>query len=185
MEKIGKDLWAKFDRVEGDAEVLENDYWQQLLNHPQCPQALKSVQASTLLAMTEDFIRAVDQQESTHLLEWLVDEGIHLGICSNNNEFWYRRQMRKLGFYRFFCESNVTLSCHHGITKKDHRIFQIAAHSLGLHPTECVFIDDRMGNVTRSVECGMTGIFFPTEQFPDKPQRGAKYLGRLLSGILK
>jgi FMN phosphatase YigB (HAD superfamily) len=185
LEKIGATLWSKFDRVKGDPTTLENGYWQQFLSLAQGYPALSSVPVGDLVTLSEVFIRPVNKEDTTQLLEWLVTKGVHLGICSNNNEFWFLRQMQQLGLYRFFSPKRIILSCHYGITKSDYRLFHIAADALGLHPTECVFVDDRMGNVSRSIDCGMTGVLFPTEQFPAKAQRGAQYLRRLLAEILK
>ncbi len=181
MERIGADLWRHFDRRKGDPDSLEQDYWQEVLQR--VPQ-LSSVPLADCLSVTDEFIRPVDGMETVALLEWLLHKGIYLGICSNNNEFWALRQIRKLDLYRYFFPSAVILSCHHGITKSDPGLFHIAADALRLHPRECAFVDDRMGNVSRAVDCGMTGVFFPTEQSPAKPQRGARYLRRLLDGVL-
>jgi len=185
LETIGEDLWRNFDRVNGDPESLEIDYWQQFLERSRAFPQLNAIEVPDLVKMTDDFIRPVNRDETTHLLEWLLNKGAYLGICSNNNEFWSLRQMHKLELYRYFAPSRVVLSCHHEITKSDHRLFHIAANALGLHPTECAFVDDRMGNVLRSIDCGMVGLLFPAEQFPAKPQGGAWYLRRVLGEILK
>jgi FMN phosphatase YigB (HAD superfamily) len=184
LDNVGNELWSRFDCVKGDPGTLENDYWQQFLAHPQCPPALTSVPVSTFISKTEEFIRPVNPDQTTLLLEWIVRKGVYLGICSNNNEFWFLRQVTKLGLYRFFGPNNITLSCHHEINKRDYRLFHIAAHAVGLHPTECVFVDDRKGNVSRSLECGMTGVLFPSEQFASQPQHGAEYLWGRLDAIL-
>lgn len=183
LREIGKELWGRYDDVTGDPLKLERDYWQAFVSHPRCPDALTSVPIQTFIDKTNDFIRPANQDMATRLLEWLVSKGVRLGICSNNNEFWFRYQATTLGLYRFFAPSSITLSCRHGITKGDFRLFHIAGHSLGLHPTECIFVDDRMSNVSRSVECGMTGVLFPSEQSESEPQHGAEYLRRLLERI--
>jgi FMN phosphatase YigB (HAD superfamily) len=183
--EIGEKLWKNFDRLKGDPHTLEEDYWQQFKACSDVVPELKSLRPSDPGSVTDAFIRPVNEAETTRLLEWLLSRGICLGICSNNNEFWSRRQMEKLNLYRFFAPEKVILSCHYGFTKSDYRLFQIAAHSLGFHPRECAFVDDRMGNISRAIDCGMAGLLFPTEQFPSKPQRGAQYLLRMLEEILR
>jgi len=185
MEAIGDALWRAFDCRAGNPDELEKEYWDQFVERSRAFPQLTSLPIQDFLSMTDDFIRPVDPVGTTGLFEWLTNKGVHLGICSNNNEFWFRRQAQRLNLYRFFPEKNVTLSCRHGFTKSDSRLFHVAVAALGLHPVDCVFVDDRMGNVSRSIDCGMVGIFFPTEQFPAKPQRGAQYLRRVLRDLLK
>jgi FMN phosphatase YigB (HAD superfamily) len=187
--ELGEDLWKRFDKRKGDPGDLEQDYWCQFVQHPRCPPSLRPLPPPTFIDKTDAFIRSVNAGKTIDLLEWLVAKGVHLGICSNNNEFWFLRQAMKLGLYRFLCPSHVTLSCHHGVTKGDAKhgdfwLFLIAAHSLGLHPTECVFVDDRPDNVFYAVQCDMTGVLFPTEQLASKPQHGTEYVRRLLEAIL-
>ncbi len=184
IEMIGEELWRKFDRVQGDPIELERQYWQLFLERTRAIKELGSAQVDELIAMTDAFIRPVSPSLITGLLDWLSTKGVQLGICSNNNEFWFRRQERILGLNRFFQPSRIILSCRHGITKSDARLFHTSAAKLDLDPTECAFIDDRMGNVSRAVNCGMAGILFPTEQFPSKPQGGIAYLERLLREII-
>lgn len=185
LEKIGEDLWREFDKVKGDPDRLELQYWQRFIERTSTLPQLHAVEPADLIALTDTFIRAVSYDETSSLLGWLSEERVRLGICSNNNEFWFRRQRQKLGLDRFFEASAIVLSCHHGITKSDPRLFEISANALSLDPTECVFVDDRMGNVSRAVECGMVGILFPTEQFPAKPQRGTNYLERALRAMIQ
>ena len=184
LELLGRHLWKQFDKIPGDARQLELEYWHRLLAHGQCPAKLKTVPVSDFIAMTDDFIRPVNQAETVALLQSLKDRGIPLGICSNNNEFWYEAQEAKLGLRNFF-DGHITLSCHEKTTKATDEIFCTAARRLGLPPSDCIFVDDRMDNVSRAVCCEMTGVLFPTEQFASKPQNGAQYLRRLLDSILR
>ena len=129
---------------------------------------------------TDDFIRSVNKRETENLLNWLMSKGIRLGICSNNNEFWYIRQMRKSGLFKFFSPNRITLSCKAGINKTDLRIFHLAADSLGLHPIECAYVDDRLPNVENAMKIGMTGIYFPSES-----PIGAPYLYSILKQMIE
>ena len=184
LEQVGQELWANFDRRGGDPDDLEKEYWEQFLGRVRGFPGLANVTVPDLVAMTDAFVRPVSEHETADLLAWLTRKGVCLGICSNNNEFWSTRQMRKLRLYRYFSPNRVILSCQHGITKSDHRLFHIAADALRLHPTECAFVDDRMGNVSRAIDCGMLGLLVATEQFPAKPQGGTRYLRRVLEEVL-
>jgi putative hydrolase of the HAD superfamily len=52
----------------------------------------------------------------------------------------------------------VVLSGEVGMRKPEKEIFLHAAETLGLAPTECVFIDDMEANVAAAQACGMTGV---------------------------
>jgi putative hydrolase of the HAD superfamily len=53
----------------------------------------------------------------------------------------------------------VVISAEVGMRKPEPEIFRYAAGTLGLEPTECVFIDDIEANVDAAVACGMTGVW--------------------------
>ena len=57
-------------------------------------------------------------------------------------------------------------------------MFHVAAGKLGLATTDCVFIDDRMENINRALDCGMTGIWFPSGS-----SDGARYLNAVLEKL--
>jgi putative hydrolase of the HAD superfamily len=52
----------------------------------------------------------------------------------------------------------VVISAEVGMRKPEEGIFRYAARALGLHPQECVFIDDTQANIDAAVGCGMTGV---------------------------
>jgi len=52
----------------------------------------------------------------------------------------------------------VVISAEVGMRKPEEGIFRHAAGALGLHPQECVFIDDTQANVDAANACGMTGV---------------------------
>ncbi len=60
-------------------------------------------------------------------------------------------------------------------------MFHAAANALRLPAADCVFIDDRFGNILRAMACGMVGVYYPGES-----PLGVSYLSRLLTqmGIL-
>jgi len=50
-----------------------------------------------------------------------------------------------------------------GSTKRDSRIFEIAAQEAGIEPNQCIFIDNSMKNVETSSRFGMHGVYFDDE----------------------
>jgi len=176
IKEFGERLWYDYDRNDGDPDTLEREYWTRIRDR--FPQ-LAGVQTDELCKMTEDFIHPVHKDGMSHLLKWLTEKKIKVGICSNNTKFWFPRQIKKFDPYGFFLTESIILSCDKCINKSDLRMFEMAVQSLHLEPAECVFVDDRFGNVERAMKCGMTGVFFPTDK-----QTGAEYLSRLLRQLI-
>lgn len=56
----------------------------------------------------------------------------------------------------------VVSSARVGVAKPDRRIYEIAAGLAGAAPDRCLFVDDRLENVTAAQALGMTGVHFRT-----------------------
>lgn len=54
----------------------------------------------------------------------------------------------------------ILISAEVGISKPDHRIYQLAVQRLGVLPQEAVFVDDFPHNVRAAEEVGLHGIWF-------------------------
>lgn len=131
-----------------------------------------------LITITEPFI-----EELPGMLA-LVDSvrtRARVVLCSNNTEFWYQREWRKLGLARYFAPDGVFLSCRIGSEKSDpdQRVFRSMIKQLGVAPRDILFVDDRQSNVEAATKFGM-----PSVQFPSHAHNGARYLARLLDLIL-
>jgi HAD superfamily hydrolase (TIGR01509 family) len=182
VEKIGKDLWKKFATRKAnspqDREKYEREYWEAFKTST--PRLPDSISVESLISMSEDFVQHVNEKEMTPILKRLRNKGVGLAICSNNNEFWFSRQMTKLELNKFFDDDKVVLSCREGVEKSDKtlKMFYVAARKLGLAATDCLFIDDRMENINRALDCGMTGIWFPSGS-----SDGARYLNTVLQKL--
>jgi len=167
VERVGELLWQRFAYLPETGgtnwQVLEQLYWQRFID---CfPQQLSSVTSpSDFINLTEDFISPVEGM--IPILERLQSHGIDLAMCSNNNEFWFRRQMNKLGLHGFFSPSKVVLSCRIGVSKSSpgFEMYQAAANALAIPKTQCLFVDDREGNIERARVVGMHGILFTSAQ---------------------
>ncbi|MFI7447958.1 HAD family hydrolase [Nonomuraea sp. NPDC049714] len=59
----------------------------------------------------------------------------------------------------YFADAVVS-SARVGVAKPDRRIYEIAAELAGVAPERCLFVDDRLENVTAAVGLGMTGVHF-------------------------
>jgi HAD superfamily hydrolase (TIGR01509 family) len=179
VEKVGKDLWKKFATRKAnspqDREQYEREYWETFKTS--VPRLPHSVSVESLVSMSDSFVQHVNEKEMSPILTRLQGKGIGLAMCSNNNEFWFHRQMTKLGLSKFFDDDKVVLSCWEGVEKSDKtlKMFHAATKKLELTTTDCLFIDDRVENINRAIDCGMTGIWFPSGS-----SDGARYLNAVL-----
>ncbi|MGH3300096.1 MAG: HAD family hydrolase [Streptosporangiaceae bacterium] len=78
--------------------------------------------------------------------------GVPTGVLSNSWGGGYPREL----FPELF--DAVVISSEVGMRKPELRIFRHAAQLLGLHPAECVFIDDIDANVAAAERVGFTGV---------------------------
>jgi FMN phosphatase YigB (HAD superfamily) len=159
--KIGEHLWNVFAfrsvSNRENWESLEKEYWTAFIEESEI-----SACVNDLVQMTDAFIKPVIGM--LELLERLQSERFDLAICSNNTEFWFNRQMEKLGLHKFFCPEKIILSCRTGALKSSRRyeMFQAVIDKLRVDKKECLFVDDRDENIQRAVEFGVTGILFPS-----------------------
>ena len=54
----------------------------------------------------------------------------------------------------------VWTSCEHGVLKPEPEAYQSMLDTFGLHPEECLFIDDSAANVEQGIRMGMKGIVY-------------------------
>lgn len=83
--------------------------------------------------------------------------GLSLGILSDQTN-WLDELDEKNGFMNHF--DVVINSYHFGKSKYDGTIFDDAAHAMGLHKADILFIDDTMQHVERARSRGMQAMHF-------------------------
>jgi len=170
IKNFGNELWKNFayTPAETGAEVkkLEAEYWNQFIKHFDLKKPV-----DYFLKLTDKFIRPVEGTRS--LLQKLKQEEIELAICSNNNEFFFRRQMKKLGFGEFFPGDKIALSSRVGFSKSspNFEMFSAVLYFVNKRKEQCLFIDDKVENINKAVEFGLPAILFPSES-----KSGANYL---------
>ena len=178
--KTGTKLWNEFAHQNTDInngwQKLESDYWQRFIEqlHLETP-------TEKFIQLTDKFIKPVTGMSK--LLESLRAKKIDLAICSNNTEFWFERQRRKLEFDKFFETDKTILSSRVGVSKNsvDFEMFQAVINALNVDKQDCLFIDDKEENILRALRYGIAGILFPSHS-----EFGAGYLHTLFMkmGIL-
>jgi putative hydrolase of the HAD superfamily len=81
-----------------------------------------------------------------------------LGIISNGNTQQQRKKLEVLGIAARF--SVVVTSEAVGVAKPDPRIFTLACHAAAAHPTQCVYVGDRLETDAQAAhQAGWPGIW--------------------------
>jgi len=118
---------------------------------------------------TDEFIRFMKDQSQRHsdsleLVSSLSATGAYL-LAALNNESRELNEHRiaTFGLDEYF--SVFLSSCYLGIRKPNEEIYRLTLDITHRHPEECLFIDDRAGNVECADQMGI-----PTIQFHDPDQ---------------
>lgn len=91
------------------------------------------------------------------LIKSLQQQGFQVALLSNVRKD-KAEVLRKLGYYSYF--NPVLLSCDLGYAKPDPYIFQILLHTLQVPKEACVFVDNRIENITAAQALGIDSIHF-------------------------
>lgn len=172
--QVGKELWEVFAykpcKNQESWIDIEKEYWSQFINRCNIDSSIEEI-----IDLTDDFVLPVKGMQT--LLGMLKENGIDLAICSNNNEFWFHRQMTKLNLQKFFEPNKITISSRVGSSKSssDFKMFHAAVSALNIDISECLFIDDRPEAIMQSVKYGITSILFPSHA-----EFGSQYLSFIL-----
>ncbi len=159
LRKTGRLLWETFAYVpETTANTwrdMERRYWRLFLSMCEVPLTIGS-----LIRLTDRYI--VPVQGMRPILEQLRARRTRLVVCSNNNEIWWPRQVRKLELGRFFPEKRTILSSRIGAPKNSPRLemFRAAVAAAGVPAGRCFFVDDRMENIRRARSFGIDAVRF-------------------------
>ncbi|MBP0963530.1 MAG: HAD family phosphatase [Oscillospiraceae bacterium] len=81
-----------------------------------------------------------------------------LAMLSNDIGSWSKHLRQHHGLDEYFEEAIISGDVL--VRKPDPRIYEIAAERLGLKPQECVFVDDRPGNLEPAAQLGMRTILY-------------------------
>lgn len=105
-------------------------------------------------------------QGTVEILRRLIDAGHEVHALTNWSPETFPIAQQRYDFLGWF--EHIVVSGHEGVTKPDHRIYQIMLDRIGREANECVFIDDSVKNVAAAAELGFDAIHF-TE--PDQLER--------------
>lgn len=109
--------------------------------------------------MEEDYLDTMLELDPD-IPEVLEDLSRHyrLAMLSNDIGSWSRHLRSHFGLDEYFEEAIISGDV--GVRKPEERIYQLAADRLGLKPQECVFVDDRPGNLEPAAALGMRTILY-------------------------
>lgn len=79
-----------------------------------------------------------------------------LAIISNDSGRWSKYLREKFGINKYF--DVISISGDLKIQKPDERIFLLTIEKLGVKPEDCIYVDDRSGNLNAAKKVGMTPI---------------------------
>jgi HAD superfamily hydrolase (TIGR01509 family) len=91
------------------------------------------------------------------LLGELQAQGAQMHLLSNYPD-WYAMCDDQLGVFRLVPPSFV--SCHTGVRKPSAEAYLGPCRTLGVEPSQCLFIDDRQTNCSAAEALGMSAILF-------------------------
>jgi HAD superfamily hydrolase (TIGR01509 family) len=137
--------WLEFETGAIDEKALEAKFFADGRVYPHQRMKAAMVEAYAWLEGTEQ------------LLIDLVTAGVQLHLLSNY-ACWYHLIEEKLRISRYAKWSFV--SCDTGARKPDPEAYLGPARSLGIDPSELLFIDDRGGNCKAAAQVGMGAIKF-------------------------
>ena len=172
--KFARELWLRFEcrpaHSTAERESFEREYWELFLERFKIELTIEE-----LIARTDAFIRPVEGMRE--LLAQLKARGHTLVICSDNNEFWFPRQAKKIGLDGLVDQNKIILSQHIGASKlsPNFEMFIAAVKAAQVDKTDCVLIDDRAKNIARAMQFGLPSILFPAHA----DHYGAEYLRKL------
>jgi len=134
--------WFKADA----GEISSLDVWR-ILGYTGDLEAVERTYLETLELMegVKEFLQAVHGPYKT-------------AIISNDSSRWSRYVRRKFDLDRHF--DAVSISGDLKIRKPDERIFRLTLEKLGVPAGECLYVDDRAGNLHAAGKLGMQTVQF-------------------------
>lgn len=79
-----------------------------------------------------------------------------LAIISNDSSRWSKYLREKFDINKYF--DVISISGDLKIQKPDERIFQLTMEKLGVRAEDCLYVDDREGNLEAAKKLGMNAV---------------------------
>ena len=117
---------------------------------------LTTIETRALIHATREALTPIEG--TVHLLEQLVDAGVHTYLLSNMPVSTFDYLVQHHGFFGHF--KDLVISGAILLIKPDPAIFKHLVEKTGIVPAESVFIDDLLKNIIAARECGFQAIQF-------------------------
>lgn len=87
-----------------------------------------------------------------------VSKHYKMAIISNDSSRWSKYLREKFNINKYF--DVISISGDLKLQKPDEHIFQITIEQLGCQAEDCLYVDDREGNLEAASEVGMNAVLF-------------------------
>ncbi len=108
-------------------------------------------------------------------LDFISSVGQHyrMAIISNDSSRWSAYLREKFDINKYF--DVISISGDLKIQKPDERIFQLTINQLGCKAEDCLYVDDRRGNLEAASKVGMNAVLLNSRNVP--------YEGNVVTGF--
>ncbi len=106
----------------------------------------------------KDYLDTIELNESFLDFAATVSKHYKMAIISNDSSRWSKYLREKFDINKYF--DVISISGDLKIEKPDKRIFQLTIEQLGCKAEECLYIDDREGNLEAAGKMGMHTVLF-------------------------
>ncbi|MBM3199332.1 HAD-IA family hydrolase [Candidatus Woesearchaeota archaeon] len=104
----------------------------------------------------------VPNEGAIEFLEFIKENNIPAYLLSNSSYELVEKPYKKFGFSNYFVKEFFSHKI--GAAKPDKRFFTTAIKSIGVHPSEILFIDDKESNIRAAQELGMQTVLFESPE---------------------
>ena len=111
-----------------------------------------------------EYLNTIELSEGFHHFATEASKCCKLAIISNDSSRWSRYLREKFDINRYF--EVISISGDLRMQKPDARIFTLAIEQLGVEAGECLYVDDREGNLEAARKVGMKTVLFNGRQVP-------------------
>ncbi|CAE7311376.1 yihX [Symbiodinium necroappetens] len=152
---------AAWNAVKENPAVTKDSFWQMVCESSGLdPSSVKEADADICGTLRSHY------SETLEVLKIARDEGIVLGVISNHLGFWFHEECAApCGLRDLVAPELLLVSSEVGCSKPGNRIFELFLERLhtqhpGLTAADCIFVDDKVENVTAARALGFQGLCF-------------------------
>lgn len=111
----------------------------------------------------KEYLETIELNDSFLDFVRSVGKNYRMAIISNDSSRWSKYIRDKFDINKYF--DVISISGDLRIQKPDERIFRLTIDQLGCNPEDCLYVDDRQGNLDAARRIGMNTILFNNMDF--------------------